>query len=300
MSQITFEIDLSALREFVQVLQNKTEKEFSNLHEAVNFAGNYFVQQWIETAKGRFKHTQGGYALGITEGIKFPFNGNALHFRVEHTKPYAYWLEHGYDPYDMKKMLETSSKVRISKQGHKYLVIPFRHGNPESKSFKPMPVEVYEIASDMTHSRITGTKREGIQQGAKDYRQGQLLKQYNQNKVKRNIYSWGQSLTGMPAEYKNYEGMYRFQSNPNKNRNFDMGKFTNPTSGGQNYSTYITFRVMSDNPKAEAEWMNKGLKPMNILGDTIARESQNVKDIMKEGLRRDMNDFIATGFRTEL
>ena len=83
----------------------------------------------------------------------------------------------------------------------------------------------------------------------------------------------------MPAEYKNYEGMYRFQSNPNKNRNFDMGKFTNPTSGGQNYSTYITFRVMSDNPKAEAEWMNKGLKPMNILGDTIARESQH--DIRK-------------------
>ncbi len=286
----SIDLDLTPLRDFL----NKVEQEIeggSNLVGSIKTAGNYIINEWIKTAEGKFKHTQGGYARGIVEGVHYPFNSDRLHYHAEHTEKYAIYLEKGFDSFDMKKALATSDKVRIAKDGTRYLIIPFRHGTPGTKSFPDMPNEVYQQAKNLDKSAISFRYREGVQQGSYSFEDAQLMKEYNPKKTLRNAYTWGGRLDFTGTKYEKYTGLVRFEANPNNNREITTGKFINKTSGEQQYSTYFTFRVMSENDTDG--WIHPGLKPMNILGETIGRTKDNAEQMLKDGVMKDMQ---ALGF----
>ncbi|HCE08551.1 MAG TPA: hypothetical protein DEQ40_08115 [Oxalobacteraceae bacterium] len=167
--------------------------------------------------------------------------------RVEHTGPYSAQIvsdyryvediETGRPPYDMKRMLDTSMKVRVSKKGRRYLIIPMRHNTPGNTALaRAMPADVYAQAKTLAPSKIisqgmrqSGTGAYGIQKAGK-FRSPFL--------VRNNNYQWGGKLPDglapkMRTEHKTdpYASMYRFQAK---------------TPGGKNYSTYMTFRVMAE------------------------------------------------------
>jgi len=319
--QITYDVDYSALHELAGYVQQALG-ENSSLIEAVQFAGDYAVQEWIKTASTKFKHSQGGYARGILSGVSYPFAGDPLHFRIEHKERYAKALEDGYSSFDLKKALQTSQKVRMSKEGKLYLIIPFRHGIPGTKSFRAMPKDVYENAPigtrvvdatgrakyeidseragarNMRQSVTSGTFKEGSIRGSKTLSDAELMKNNNPDKVIRNKYVWADRLMGvdqpkLKEHHKTniYEGMVRFQANPNVNREALSGKFAgaqNPTDFMGNYSTYMTFRVMQEDSPG---WIHPGIRPMNILGETMERIRGTVIQIMADGAKKDFEKF---------
>jgi hypothetical protein len=136
-------------------------------------------------------------------------------------------IESGRPPYDLKQMLNTSMKVRVSKKGKRYLIIPFRHNTPGNAAHAPaMPSEVYESARELSFSKITGTGKRASGTGAFD------IKTRAKFMVASRKYHWGGRLAAEP-EYKlkpqhhsdPYSGMVRFKEK----------------TGG---SKYLTFRVM--------------------------------------------------------
>lgn len=297
--RLKYEIDFSPLMDFYNSVGDEIQNRLS---KAVNAAGNYFVAEWIKTAESRFRHSQGDYIRGIQDGVMYPYQNNPLEFRIVHSDPKAVFLEYGSAEYDMKQILQTSLKVRYSKDGHRYLVIPFRHGNPKSKTINPMPEQLYSAAKHKTPSYITGRKQEGIQQGALDYLDAQDRKLNNPDKISRNTYSWGERMTekelrqlGLSeGDVKKYTGMYRFEKNPNITRQFTVkllhllenipgiNKFVNRTQAANQYSNYITFRVMSEISRG---WIRPARPGMYILKETYDRTNQIILNMLADAVK---------------
>lgn len=136
--------------------------------------------------------------------------------------------ETGLPERDLKKMLDTSNKVRVVKkgrnQGKKYLIIPFRH-NVDS-----MPANVLNAANKLSKSYVTGQRKRLSGTGAH---------------VDQLTYKWGGKLqAGLSSKLKAHHksdihaGMVRF----------------NTSSGKSNSSAYLTFRIMG-------EWSNGWIVP---------------------------------------
>jgi hypothetical protein len=288
--EIKYELDVSQLSEIIEYVQKKKE---SQLVAVVKVAGDYLTQEWITTAGGKFKYSQGGYVQGIVDGLEYPFEGDKYHYRITNKAKHALALERGFKSFDMKKALNTSDKVRMTKDGKRYLVIPFQHGTPGSKSIRPMPQEVYNEAKSLRQSLISKTYNEGSIRGARDYEQAEILRQTNNKKVTRLGYIYGGKLkfTGEDPkkDYSIYQGMYRFGKNPVEARKLNLGKFTyklsNISERTSDRSSYMTFRIMKEDSKG---WIHPGIEPMNILGETVERARGPIYQMFGEAARADL------------
>ena len=150
-------------------------------------------------------------------------------------------IDAGIPARDMKTMLQTSARTRVSKTGSKYLIIPFRHGAAGANTLsKAMPPAVYKQAKMLSMSVVTG----------KTTRMGGLGKLVPQSKHK-----WGGKLpSGLDTDSRHktdhYAGMVRFNTSAGKGRS----------------SSYMTFRVMSEKsrgwiyPAREAKHWGQHLK----------------------------------------
>lgn len=144
-------------------------------------------------------------------------------------------IETGRPPYDLKKMLDTSMKVRTNKRGGRYLIIPFRHNTPGNDALaRAMPEHVHEQARLLSPSRITGGGSRPSGTGAMN------IHTKHQFMVRKNSYKWGESLPAglapkLRPQHKTdiYAGMKRFDT----------------SAGRAKSSAYITFRVMSEDSK---------------------------------------------------
>ena len=142
--------------------------------------------------------------------------------------PIADQVENGFPVRDLKRMLQTSRKVRMSKKGKRYLIIPFRHGTPGTNT-NPMPQSVYRMAKRLSHSSVIGSRQEmSINPDRKGIHR----------KMTRLKYSWGDRLPPGTANKLNAH----HKSDPFAG----MLKFQNPKRGGSKDTQYLTFRVMHE------------------------------------------------------
>lgn len=164
-------------------------------------------------------------------------------------------IENGRPARDLKRMLQTSKRVRVSgpngkHPGQKYLIIPFRHNIPGNDAHaKPMPPGIYKQAKQLSASsiigqslRVSGQASPALQsrwdklassraaRGAGPGRASYLVPQH--------IYKWGERLPEglapkMQPHHKTdpYAGMVRFNTSAGKGKS----------------SAYLTFRVMTEN-----------------------------------------------------
>lgn len=183
---------------------------------------------------------------------------------VETTLPLADEIENGRPAKDLKRMLDSSPKVRQGKKG-RYLIIPFRHNTPKATALAPaMPRGVYAQAKRLAPSTIIGDGTRVSGTGAMDVKTRQYLT------VPQQKYAWGGSLpAGLAPKLKPshaadpYAGMKRFDT----------------TTGKAKSSAYLTFRVMSEH---SAGWIVPA-KPGLHLARDIAREvNKAVEDGIKE------------------
>jgi hypothetical protein len=174
---------------------------------------------------------------------------------------YSEEIETGRPQKDLKRMLNTSLKVRASKKGSRYLIIPFQHNTPSANATgKAMPEDIYAMAKGLSPSSIIGQTQRLSGTGAYDIKSRKRLT------VNQNIYKWGGSLNG-DSVGRNYAGMRRFDT----------------SGGGPRHSTYLTFRIMSERSNG---WIVPA-KPGLFLAKTVAEAMQpRAEKVFQEAIKQ--------------
>lgn len=177
-------------------------------------------------------------------------------------------IETGRPARDLKKMLDTSMKVRISAKGARYLYIPMRHNTPGNDALaNPMPQSVYDAAKNLSPSSIVGQSARLSGTGAYDVKTKQAYL------VPKHEYQWGGRLpAGMAPKLKPehktdiYAGMTKFKN----------------AAGG---SSYLTFRTMSENSPGWIIPAKPGLFIVrNILDEVQPLFIRGIEESIKRGL----------------
>lgn len=169
---------------------------------------------------------------------------------------HALAIETGRPAKDLKGMLNTSLKVRLTAKGKRYLVIPFRHNTPGNTAHAPaMPGNIYDIARDMRPTTIVGKGWRVSGTGASS------VKTKSQYLVRTRRYSYGERLPpGLAPKLKPthktdvYAGMMRMQAN----------------TPGAKSSAYLTMRTMHEDSPG---WVIPA-RPGLFLAQKVSEELQ--------------------------
>lgn len=227
---------------------------FPFMSQAVDVVGKQVAARWSE-AVYKAKLWSGEkdlYAQSISWKMTGDFSGY-----VEATYKYAKEIEEGRPSRDLKRMLGTSLKVRRTKTGSRFLVIPFTH------NIKNMPPELYAQAKGLSASKVTGmTQRRSGEITGFGMKPAKVQTAFLSNPkthgpmmVKQAQYQWGSRIAA---------GF--FGPNPKGKVDIAAGMVRMDTSSGkQKSSKYMTFRVMSEKsngwivPPQPGQWIAKGV-----------------------------------------
>lgn len=171
------------------------------------------------------------YATNIPDKEKLEYaktlrieQAGLAHYVVRADYAKADQIESGRPAYDLKRMLQTSRKVRTSKAGKKYMVIPFRWNTAGNTAHaRAMPADITSIAQGMERSLVTGHRIDG-------------------GGIKRATYLWPRttstSMGSLPAGLAPKLAPHHVSDPYAGMRRFDT------STGKANSSQYLTFRVM--------------------------------------------------------
>lgn len=205
---------------------------------------------------------------GILAKAAYRDKRGLLTWAIGNAAPYAKAIEEGAPEYDMKKNLATAPKARQAKDGHRYLIIPFRHGVENTVRLKAMPRAVYALAKTMAHSRALGSPT--TRQSATGWTVPKFTYQW-QDRLgsKKALAAAGFSM----AEAKRFAGMVR------------MGK------NGQ--TTYLTFRVMSEK-SAPGSWMRPATAAMAPLQTALEVSWVRARPEIERALEADLREMLGS------
>lgn len=262
---ITFKVSLD-IGDLMGIKGAITKEVFPLLNQAVRAIAFQTSAAWKEAVlkqQGLWSGEKDAYA----ESISWKMTGDFTAV-VEATYDQASGIESGRPGHDLKRMLDTSQKVRrTEKTGKRFLVIPMRHNTPGNGAHaKAMPPSVYEMAKVLAPSRIVGqgTRRagevtslnpaSGMAPSANQTPFASNIRNQSRSVVNRNTYQWGARLLG--KKLKGIEGL-----TADERRRFSgMYRFDTGTPGAPS-SQFLTFRVMME---GSAGWVTKPEPGRNI------------------------------------
>lgn len=257
------------LGDLVGATQALTKSTLPAVHQAIGAIAQAAMANWssaIMHAPGVWMEEKKQYV----ESLKWSYVSD-FHARVSSDFALADAIEDGRPARDMKLMLNTSLKVRLSKKGSRYLYIPFRHNVPGSGALAPsMPASVYSVASQLAPSRITGMGKRLSGTGAWD------PKTKAPAMVAARKYQWGQRLDsqhipGLTDEQKRHMNtMYRFDTTG---------------GGGVKHSTYLTFRTMSENSKG---WIVPDKPGLHLIQGVVSQLQPIADEALQEAFSREL------------
>lgn len=233
-----------------------------NLAHAVQRVAEEAQRRWVDYAMGaplpgggRIQNRTGEYARSIQ--LRQVGNLSAEVFTV---LPYALAIEEGSPSRDLKRMLGWSLKVRVSAQGKRYLIIPFRWNHPNSVLGANMPREVHNWwqGANRRPSHVTATFQRPSGTGAYDIKTRQRVM------VPGWRYQWGDrlkktDLAGMGiggTQAKRLAGMVNFRK-------------PGAGGGGSAHSQFLTFRVMHEDSQGWIAPAQEGKWPARTVADQI-------------------------------
>lgn len=261
-----------------------TKEVFPLVHQAVRAVAFQTHANWqkaVYQQPGLWSGEKDRYAQSITWKMTGDFTAE-----VEATYEGAQGIENGRPGRDLKKMLNTSEKVRRTEKGKRFLIIPFQHNTPGHNAHaQAMPDSVYAMAKALAPSMITGqglrpagqvmsmNPASGMSPSAKHSPFLSRVGTKGQAMVNQNQYHWGDRLKtkgieGLNAQQRrNMEGMVRF----------DTGTKSTP------HSTYLTFRVMVE---GSSGWVTKP-EPGRQIAKKVTDQMQPLASAaMTEAIKR--------------
>lgn len=258
---------------------------FPTLTGAVQAIANAAHQQWLAYAQGA--PLPNGQVIGIRSdtyhrSIQLE-QISPFHYRVFSNLAYAEAIETGSPARDLKKMLHSSLKVRVNKDGKRYLIIPFQHGTPGTTTFgsnvMPQAVHNWFKPQSVARSRVIslGTRPSGT--GASDIKTRQPFL------VLKRDYEWGARLT------KKHLGAMGITGTA-ANRMAGMVNMRNPGgSGGAAHSQYLTFRIMTEDSPGWLAPAIPGKYPAKTVADKIKPIAERA---FKEALETDIRNYFGS------
>lgn len=260
MSQVQYKISLPLAAQ-LEISGTINAKLFPLVNQAVNAIAQATANNWIEAVQ-RAKLWSGerdAYAKSISYRMTGDFSAV-----VEAKYRHAEEIENGRPARDLKTMLNTSMKVRRSKDGTRYLIIPFRHNTPGNDAHaKSMTPQVYAQAKMLSLSAITGHGRRVSGTGAWS------TETKSEATVRQRSYNWGDRLSG-PGIGRNQQGMVRMNT---------------ATGEGKRSSQYLTFRVMSEKSNG---WIVKA-QPGQQIAKGVSEDMQpKAEAAIAEAIKRSL------------
>lgn len=264
MNQFPISVDLRVMLSHTQQLIDETVLPL--LNQAVRAVAQQTQINWMEAVQ-RAKLWHGerdAYMQSIDMRMTGPFSAE-----VWSSYRYAAEIETGRPARDLKRMLDTSLKVRAAKDGRRYLIIPFRHSTPGNEAHGPsMPEHVYAQARELAPSKVIGQTRRVSGTGAMS------VKTRTHLTVPQSIYSWGGRLPAgsmgpnQKGKTDRFAGMYRFDAK---------------TPGGGRYSTYLTFRTMIE---GSTGWIVPAKPGLHIAQKVSADMQPLAEQAFQEAIKR--------------
>jgi hypothetical protein len=206
-----------------------------------------------------------------------------LSYEVYSDLPYADAIERGSPARDLKRMLDTSAKVRMSKAGKRYLIIPFQWGTPGTIGFgaNVMPESIHEIARRLSPSRIIGSGSRASGHGAYDVVTRKPIR------VEQRLYQkpWGDRLQASAISAAGVHGM------PQR-RMAGMVKMQGHDQKGSKQTSYLTFRNMVEGSPGWLAPAREGLWPAR----TVARKLfPAAEEVIKAAVAADVQAYLGWG-----
>ncbi len=284
MFNVTAHVDTKRLDDVIFALQALGANRLPATAQAVETSTKAVQQRWIDNTEGAFKYPTGSYLAGIQDGLEYPYERDIYKGAVINTVPYAQWIEHGTPAHDMKRMLFTSTKVRISAKGKRYLIIPFRHGTPSAGSheggigesratLRTMPKAVYAMAKNLGRSRMAGAYYVNNPAAGN-------------TPVIRYSYQWSNKLTQGDL---NVAGLGNVNRRPHWKSSPYAGMVRFPRHEATGQSQYMTFRVMHEDSTG---WIHPGTPPKNLAKKTADEMAPVVVRIIEKGFDTDMRNYL--------
>lgn len=280
--QISFDLNAGVQAAIKDVVNKQV---FPLVHQAVRAVAFQTSANWKQAVLGAklWSGEKDAYAKTITWRMTGDFSAV-----VESNYSKDQEIETGRPQRDLKKMLDTSTKVRRTKDGRRFLVIPMRHNTPGNNAHAPaMPQAVYNLAAGLGASRITGTgtrlsgevtnlsPKGGMSKAAHQPAFLSNPKTKSAMTVTKFDYQWGSHLTktilkqaGLNAqERRRYAGMYRFDT----------------STPGAKSSSFLTFRTMMEGSKG---WIVPA-QPGLYLAKKVTDDMQPLaKQAFEEAIKR--------------
>ena len=249
---------------------------------ALEMVGKEAQARWknmIETSDKIHDRWKGDYINSIIVEMAAP-----LQVSVYSEWEYAYEIENGRPSRDLKRMLDTSMKVRVSTSkknaGKRYLIIPFRH------TLKSMPAAVQSAAKMLTKSQVTGMGLRVSGQVRNDLkgrwgtvaqdreRRGAGVSPHSGFLVSQRKYLWGGRLP---------DGLALKEASHHKTDRFAGMVRMNASSGKSRSSVYLTFRTMMEGSPG---WVTKPVPGVFQMPE-LAREIEPfAQSSITEALRK--------------
>ncbi|MBE0437614.1 MAG: hypothetical protein IBX56_17650 [Methylomicrobium sp.] len=217
------------LNDVLVALDAAVKDVFPQMSQAVQMVAEHGANEWrSRVAKARLWNVE---KQRYIESIQWRMV-NPLSAEIWTDYNLADEIEKGRPSRDLKKMLQTSKKVRLSKSkshnGQRYLLIPFRHNVPGNDALAmSMPSDIYAVAKHLEKSQVLtpGSKKPATRLSASGHT------------VPQQSYKWGGRLPAglapkMKPHHKTdiYAGMVRM----------------NTSAGKAKSSAYLTFRTMGE------------------------------------------------------
>lgn len=238
MSTINYSISFD-LASKIDALTIVNKQVFPLLHQAVRAVTAQTAIDWQQQVQ-KAKLWQGerdAYAQSISWRMTGDFTAI-----IEATYKHAAEIETGRPPRDLKKMLDTSLKVRRTTKGKRFLVIPMRQSMAKLQA-----AGLYDAAKALEASSIVGqaqrpsgeithlSPKTGMTPAAQQSAYLSDPKTGGAMMVNKSLYHWGGRLGAKQVGQNKWaRNLYRFETS---------------TPGGGKSSAFFTFRIMMEGQK---------------------------------------------------
>jgi len=234
MAKFNIEIDVNKISEFLNKTVDSIKKEVT---KAVSGLAAATHAKTLELADDRLKTLKSQYK----DGVKFDqLENNVWMVSLDES---IMWIEEGTQARSGYDSLSKSTKAKTSKEGHRYLVIPFKHDKK--------PSEQSSKAQEITNALRQDLKSRGI-----PYKKLEYNNDGSPKMGKLHTFDVASDLPTVRSKFASLKGVSIYQ--------------TKDKNTGSVRRDIMTFRVMSEKTKGDGRWQYPDRQGVKILDDVHA------------------------------